>query len=479
MKTMMRTSLLAVLMCSAASGALAQTADERIAALEAKVAALTGELSAVTGELASLKASTTKAEQDIKKIAAPAATTTISAARPTIATSDGQKFAVRALAQFDAAAYDEDKPGSDLNSGTNFRRARLGVEGTFGKTWNYALTGEFGGSGSESATLNQAYVEYTGWKPASVPVRLRLGAWATPTGLEDATSNTEALFLERAAIAELVRNISGGDGRSGAGVFANGERWYASAVLTGAIAGAPAAPEFDEQVGYLTRVAFRPLGDKDWAIHVGANVQGVLKVTDTGAGAVRTRQVRLRERPELRVDGTRLVDTGNLNATGVTAWGAELGANYRNLQVSAEAFRIEVERPSVFDPSFDGWYVQGAWTVTGEQHAWSAQNGGFKGIKPKANFNPAENAWGAVEIAARYSVLDLDDHAGAVGAAAPAGGVRGGEQKIASAVLNWYPNPVFRFQLQYQRVDVDRLSAAGVEVGDDVDILSLRSQFAF
>lgn len=468
MKTMMRASLLAVLMSGAATGALAQTAEERIAALEAKIAAL-------TGELADIKAATVKAEQERKK----AATTTLSGGRPTISTGDGQKFAVRVLTQFDLATYDEKRGANDLNSGANFRRARLGVEGTYGKTWNYALTGEFGGSGSESATLNQAYAEYTGWKPGNVPVRLRLGAWATPTGLEDATSNSEAMFLERAAVAELVRNIAGGDGRSGAGVFVGGERWYASAALTGAIAGTPAAPEFDEQVGYLGRVAFRPLGDKDWAIHVGANVQGVLKVTDTGAGAVRTRQVRLRERPELRVDGTRLVDTGALNATGVTAWGGELGANFRNLQVAAEAFRIEVDRPTVFNPSFDGWYVQGAWTLTGEQRAWSSQSGGFKGIKPKANFDPAENAWGAVEIAARYSVLDLDERAGVRGAATPAGGVRGGEQKIASAVLNWYPNPVYRFQLQYQRVDVDRLSATGVEIGDDADIVSFRSQFAF
>lgn len=466
MKTMMRASLLAVLMSGAAQAALAQTAEERIAALEAKIAAL-------TGELADIKAATQKAEQERKK----AAITTLSNGRPTITTGDGQKFAVRALAQFDAAAYDEKR--GDLNSGTNFRRARLGVEGTYGKVWNYALTGEFGGSGSESATLNQAYVEYTGWKPGNLPVRLRLGAWATPAGLEDATSNSEAAFLERAAVAELTRNIAGGDGRSGAGVFANGERWYASAAVTGAIAGTPAAPEFDEQVGYLGRVAFRPLGDKDWAIHVGANVSGVLKVTDTGAGAVRTRQVRLRERPELRVDGTRLVDTGALNATGVSVFGGELGANFKSLQVAAEAFRVEVARPSAFNPSFDGWYVQGAWAITGEQRAWSSQSGGFKGFKPKASFDPAENAWGAVEIAARYSVLDLDDHAGVRGAATPAGGVRGGEQKIASAVLNWYPNAVYRFQLQYQRIDVDRMSATGVEIGDDVNVVSLRSQFAF
>ncbi|MDZ4372084.1 MAG: porin, partial [Phenylobacterium sp.] len=104
---------------------------------------------------------------------------------------------------------------------------------------------------------------------------------------------------------------------------------------------------------------------------------------------------------------------------------------------------------------------------------------GFKGIKPAKAFNPADGAWGAVQIAARYSVLDLNDGAGVAGAATPAGGIRGGEQTIASVVLNWHPNTVYRFQLQYQTVDVDRLNAAGVEVGQDADIISLRSQVAF
>jgi len=473
MNKLLRTSAFAVLLASTSASAMAQTADERIAALEAKIAAL-------TGELADLKADTKKADQEINKKLA--ATATLSNARPTITSADGsQKFAVRGIVQFDAATYDRRNtvPGAtDFNSGTNFRRARLGIEGTFAKDWNYNLTGEFGGSGSEAAQLNAAYIEYAGLKPADgVTARLRIGAWATPTGLEDATSNTEGLFLERAAVAEMVRNLAGGDGRSGVGAFANGERWYASAVFTGSLVGN--TNEFDEQTGYLTRIAFAPVYGKDYAVHVGGNLQGILNVADTGAGAAKVTQVRLRERPELRVDGTRLVDTNNLNASGVTAYGGEIGAYYKNLQVSAEAFRVEVDRIGGFNPSFDGWYVQGAWTITGESHAWTSASGGFRSVKPAKAFNPADSAWGAWEIAVRYSVLDLDDHAGIAGAATPAGGVRGGEQTIATVGLNWYPNAVYRFQAQYQRVDVDRLSAAGVQVGEDVNVVSLRSQVAF
>lgn len=474
MTKLLRTSLLAVLLASAATQAMAQTADERIAALEAKIAALTGELS-------DLKTETKKANQDINKKLA--ATATLSNGRPTIASADGaNKFAIRAVAQFDAAAYNarSDVPGrNDFNSGANFRRARIGVEGTVAKDWNYNLTADFGGGGgSEAAQLNAAYVEYAGWRPADgVTTRLRVGAWATPTGLEDATSNTEGLFLERASVAELVRNLAGGDGRSGVGILANGERWTATAVFTGGLVGNTG--EFDEQSGFLTRVAFSPVSGKDYALHVGASVQGVLTPADTGAGLTKVSQIRLRERPELRVDGTRLVDTGALNSDGLTAYGAELGAYYKNLQVSAEAFRIDLDRTGARDPTFGGWYIQGAWTITGESHAWSSASGGFKGIKPAKSFSLADGTWGAWEIAARYSVLDLDDNAGAARTATPAGGIRGGEQTIATLGVNWYPNAVYRFQAQYQHVNIDRLNATGVQVGEDVDIVSLRSQVAF
>lgn len=472
MKNLLRTSTLAVLVAGLSSQAMAQTADERIAALEAKIDALTRELS-------DLKAETRKVNREADR--KPAATVTIADARPTIVSADGaNKFAIRGILQFDAAAYDAAPGGTDFNSGTNFRRARLGVEGTVARDWNYNLTGEFGGGGGVEATqLIGAFIEYTGFRPLGpdATVRLRIGGWATPTGLEDATPNVEGLFLERAAVAELVRGLAGGDARSGAGVLANGQRWTATAVFTGGLVGNTG--EFDEQTGFLTRLAFSPVAGKTYALHVGGSIQGVLSPADTGAGATKITQVRLRERPELRVDGTRLVDTGALSSDGLTAYGAELGAYYRNLQISAEAFRIEVDRTGAFNPRFGGWYVQAAWTLTGESHAWTSATGGFRGVKPARAFSPADGIWGAWEIAGRYSVLDLDDHAGVAGAAAPAGGVRGGEQKVITVGLNWYPNAVYRFQAQYQHVDVDRLNAVGAQVGEDVDIVSLRSQIAF
>ncbi len=45
--------------------------------------------------------------------------------------------------------------------------------------------------------------------------------------------------------------------------------------------------------------------------------------------------------------------------------------------------------------------------------------------------------------------------------------------------VNWYPNTVFKFQLDFQNVDVNRLSAPGAQIGENAKIYTLRSQFAF
>ncbi len=468
------------LLFSAGAPAAAQdaaTQDEKIKALEAQIEAL-------SVQVQDLKAATSNQLKDVR---AKAEETTIKLenGRPVIARSDGAaSLAVRALIQFDAAHYDQsENSATELGSGTNFRRARLGVEGSFLKSWNYALITEFGGSGGESAGITQAYVEYAGWKPfeSASALRLRIGAWATPAGLEDATSNTESLFLERAAPAELVRSIAGGDGRTGAGAFLTGERWYASGVLTGALVGTANPTEFDEQTGYLARFAFAPLKTQNLTVHLGANVTGVFDPADTGAGGVVSKSIRLRERPELRVDGGRLVDTGNIAAEDLIAYGAELGASWKNFYLAGEVFQIEVNRvsPSLPDPVFGGWYVQGAWTITGETHAWASANGGFRGVRPTKAFNPEKKEWGAFEIAGRHSVLDLDDEERSAVAAAR---VRGGVQTITTLGLNWYPNSVVRFLLDYQWVDIDRLGGntqQGVSIGETFEALSLRSQFAF
>lgn len=488
-----------------ATPALAQDAaasTDRIEALEAQIEAL-------AAQVAELKAQAAAEPQ--RPAAAPsAATASLSNGRPTLTSSDGQFTAsLRGVFQLDAAHYDQASPGPlssdfrrgsfgsadendrarDLGDGANFRRVRLGIEGKAFGVFDYNFLYDFGGSGvEEGGKISAAWVQYS-----ALPVKLRIGAFPPPTSLEDAASNATSLFAERASIAETVRSLAGGDGRTGVGAFANGERWNVSAAVTGNVI---QTQTYDEQLGFVGRASFVPFKGDGWLVHLGGNANLVINPAATGPdlpGGAPT-PIRLRDRPELRVDGTRLVDTGNLDADSLTALGLEFGAQHRNLYVQAEYFDIDVERraSALSDPHFNGWYVQGGWVLTGESRRYSTATAGFDGPRPDKPFDPLNGQWGALELAMRYSTIDLDYHAGAAGTTPVADAVRGGKQDIWSVGLNWYLNNVLSLQAAYRRVEVDRLSPggtafgagdatppAGAQVGQDFNIWSLRTQYAF
>jgi phosphate-selective porin OprO/OprP len=238
------------------------------------------------------------------------------------------------------------------------------------------------------------------------------------------------------------------------------------------------------------------LKDPDYNLHVGVSANGIIQLPDTTApGAAFNNTIQLRERPELRVDGTRLIDTGGFTADSVVAYGAELGFNYKNFVLAGEYFTIDVDRLGALrDPDFDGWYTQASYTLTGERRAWSPITGGLGGIKPDKPFDLKSGQWGAWEIAARYSTLDLNFNEGAPNTTLPAasGGFRGGQQDITSFGLNFYPNNVVRFLLDYQLVDIDRRNPsavaaaapfpaipAGSQIGQDYQAVTLRTQVSF
>ena len=62
--------------------------------------------------------------------------------------------------------------------------------------------------------------------------------------------------------------------------------------------------------------------------------------------------------------------------------------------------------------------------------------------------------------------------------AKPAAGIRGGDQRIWTVGVNWYPNPAIRLVLDYQHTDVSRLNAGGGDIGARLDAVSFRTQLS-
>jgi phosphate-selective porin OprO/OprP len=485
----------------------AQSAAPQVA--PAEVSALQQQLAATQAQLSDVKASQSAAVADIETLKAPPSGSTVIPTlpngKPAFATADGRFTAnIRAIVMFDAAKYLQKSnlplttAGRDLNDGTNFRRARFGIDGKLFKDFDYALIYEFGGSGGEDAGhIQEAWVQYTALKPW----RIRLGAFEPNIGLAAAVSTSQMPIMERPAPAEVARNIAAGDSRSalqltGNGVFGQGDtgiasRWFLSTALTGNVVGtinstgsATAQPS-DEQQAWIGRVAIAPFSSTDWQAHFGLNAQYVFHPNDSGLGTNPRYSVQLRDRPELRVDATRLIDTGAIDARHVTVLGAEAGATMQNFMIEGEAFKYDIDRRltsnqvGFSNPKFSGWYIQGAWVLTGENRPYNPAEARFDAPKMNYNFNPEAGTYGALELVARYSDLDLNFHSGAAGAAAGLDAIRGGEQKISTIGLNWYLNPDIRMMFDYQHVDVTRLNAAGVQIGQTYNALAARAQFTF
>jgi phosphate-selective porin OprO/OprP len=541
-------AFIALLMCGGASGAMAATKAHRhtakapavdprdakmavmqqqIDALQAqmaqmaqarevdpnapKVAALQAQLDTVNHELSDVKAAQVADASNIITLQAPpAVSVSLPNGKPALASADGRFTAnVRAIVMFDAAKYfqKDNLPAQvtnrDLNDGTNFRRARFGIDGKLFKDFDYALIYEFGGSGAEDAGhIQEAWVRYTGWRPW----RIQVGAFEPNIGLEAAVSTSQMPFMERASPAEVARNVAAGDSRSaiqfqgngtwGAGDSGIATRWFASAALTGNTvstvnsAGGFATQPLDEQTGVIGRFAIAPFSSTSWQAHFAVNGQYVTQPNDAGAAVNPRYPIQLRDRPELRVDGTRLVDTGGIDAKTASVLGGEFAITAQQFFLESEYFQYKIERRNVTavmpsDPTFHGWYVQGGWVLTGENRPYNPGEARIDAPKMNYNFNPSAGTWGAFELVARYSDLDLNYHDCGAGKAIPASpancfdAIRGGEQKISSVGLNWYLNPDIRVMVDFQHVDVNRFNAAGLQVGQKYNALGFRGQYVF
>ena len=120
------------------------------------------------------------------------------------------------------------------------------------------------------------------------------------------------------------------------------------------------------------------------------------------AGPLALATLDLRERPELRVDGTRLVDSGAIAIAHAYTVGAEGAVQYRNLLLQGEYERIGLDRRSsqLSDPQFAGFYIEGTWIITGERRRYNLGNFAFDGPAVDGSFNPLAGHWGALEVAA-------------------------------------------------------------------------------
>ncbi len=488
--------------------ALATPANAQSSALNAQIQALQDQVRQLNQQLQNLQSQVQQTQQsqaqtqrsvDQIKTAAPPASGGIVASmpnnRPTLSTADGQNtIALTGRLHFDIGDYldynaQSHKVGpNNLNSGVNLRRGRIGVVGKVAGDWNYALIYDFGGSndsgtaGINSSGIETAEVTYNGFRPFAV----ELGYEDVPYTLDEATSSNDIMFIERASSQVIATNIAGNDFRSNVGGHWNNDRAWVGIYGTGPQSGASHAT--GQQFGAVGRATYQVLQNDDYSLHVGVDAEGLIKPPLVSG----VRAITLSDRPELRIDTTSILSTSQIGTvanpvTGASVYGAEFAGGFGPLFGQAEYFHYNIARAGAPDLNFDGGYAQASYTITGEHRKYVPTTGAYSGIVPAHPFSLSGGSWGAWELAARYSIVDLNDLFTPGVATSTTKGVAGGEQQVVTLGINWYVNSNIRFMLNYLHGFVDKQQGAsgvsgsslGSGIGGNFDAIALRTQVAW
>jgi phosphate-selective porin OprO/OprP len=408
--------------------------------------------------------------------------------------ADGQySIALTGRIHADLGGYFDFKPDSTvgpingapgtLSNGFNARRARIGATGKVAGDWTYNFIYDTGNSQDGTARgIQSAQLIYNGIKGMA----FELGYSDTYFTLDESISSNDIMFIERSSAAIIATTLNAGDFRSNAGVRFYGDRYWVGAYLTGPTSSTDSHTLSVERFGAFQRATYQVLQTPDYTLHVGVDIDELIKAPNTGPGTARS--VTLNDPPELRIDPTSFLTTGGLGSTThpVTSgrvYGAEAAANYKNVYFQSEYYHIKVDRTGLSSAKFDSAYAEVAWTFTGESRKYIPGIGAYGTIVPAHPFSRKEGTWGAWEIAARGSYVDLtSDFAPGLSAAAQPNAVDGGRETVLTAGLNWYPNSLIRFMFNYVHTDFTKLNlnatgiAPGTPIGAKINGVALRTQ---
>jgi phosphate-selective porin OprO/OprP len=318
------------------------------------------------------------------------------------------------------ADADLDAAVSGIENGLRFRRARLFASGTIYYNVFYKLQIDFAGGDADFKDM------FVGVRDIPVLYSVLVGHQYEPAGLETITSSKYITFPERASVATLMPERN-----TGINAF---RRWDDDRV-TAALGAFQASNDYGDAAGddwaVTGRVTVAPINEDGGRrlIHVGAS--GSYRNSDNGV-------FRIQAKPENPVIPS-FLDTDSIFADTYTLFGGELAGTWGPFSVQGEVAFSRVESDSIGTPMLSAYYAQASYLLTGENRTY--KYGKMNKITPRSNFDGKGGA-GAWEIAARYSLLDMNDDQ-----------LMAGEFGVVTAGVNWYLNPYTRVMMHYSYTD--------------------------
>ena len=402
--------------------------------------------SGVEAKSAKKKSGTKKKSQ--KKAAAPEGWFFGWNNRPRVGHSDLFQMDFRFKTQLDLSRVGDEADDDGDVKVADFRRTRVGVEGSFLRDFEYEVDVEVG---ETKDMLRDAYVNYRRLRF----VQVQAGQFRVPFGRDQNTASHNLDFVFRSRPGTLLA-----PGRD-VGFMVHGRVWDR---------------RLHYQAGLFREDGTMPLGQDD------------------GSGGGRTLAVRLRNKPssvvklpkwledfEVGVAAARSdLPEGLFSLRGRTTFfetffsrvfvkghrtrtGAEMEWKRGRFGLQGELLRVRDQRLEqsirgldLPDLSAQGWYLQGTWVVTGEQ-----KDGG---VRPRRNFLQ-DGGWGAVELALRQEYLGFRSRnpSGPGLTSTRAANLDSGGDRAWTFGVNWYVNRFVKIQFNAirERVDEPRPASSG------------------
>ena len=335
----------------------------------------------------------------------------------------------------------------DIEDSTEFRRARIYFSGKAHDKVEWKAQYDFAGGDSDFKDV------YMRFKQVPFLNDVTVGQQKEPFSLEEQTSSNDITFLERALPNALVPGRSTGfqssrtfDDKRGTfniGLFKSDTDSYGDG-------------SGDGDNAATARLTYTPIYEDEGrrVVHVGGSYSH--RGTD---------EYKVEVRPEIH-DMQKVLKTGTLEVNQVELFGAEAAWVEGPFSLQGEYVRSEVDLDGGGSPTFDGSYVQASYFLTGEHRPYKQSSGAFTRVSPRDPYIGKDaTGLGAVELAARWSTLDLTDES-----------VEAGELDNWALGLNWYLSRNTRIMVNYINFDIE---GEDPSVDGDGDAVTLRFQTDF
>lgn len=375
---------------------------------------------------------------------------------------------VRGYVQADARFYPDDNSSGSKNDTFLLRRVRPIFEGTLYDKYDFRVMLDFP-SGNTISANNNGLVQDAYLNARFFPgFQVQVGKFKEPVGLERLQSGANLLFIERSYPTQLLPNRDVGIQIQGD--LLNNTLNYQVGAFNGVADGGSGdtdATNFDDEKDIAARLFTTPFrnSDNDALRGLGFGVSGTFGDRE---GAPRGYSS-AGQQSFFAYTGTVVADGQHwrVSPQAYYYWGpfglvAEYAVSSLNLRNTANGREQEL--------THTGWQVAASWFLTGEENS-------FKAVQPLKPFTVGGDGWGAWEVAARVSQLDIDDDA-FTGAGPFASSATAASAATSYGLgVNWHLNRNVKFSLNYELTDFDGGTSPLLENGEQA--LFARAQVAF